>query len=540
MRYKRYVRDEKKKFRNTTRLRFLLFMIAVVGAFAYLVSGLYKLQVKKGTEYSEAAAASAVKNIVLKGTRGMITDAESVILARSEEIYNVTFYRTSADTNYGTITSSIISAIDIVERNGSSISVTPPLIRSEETGQLEYNWGTIGRISENTWNARVVLWLDNHYISYTYKDGRYTFPSPEAVYNKLKSRYIRGYDAENNVYNRIFDADTGAVLPGCEVYPEAAYSEELILKVISVYSEMQMNIFNSRPVVIAKDVNFATVSEIKGRSMVLFGMDIEVGEKRIYPKSTLAATIIGYTGPISDYDVYYRELQAQGYALTDRIGKDGIEKTMESWLSACITDRQGLKVMGKNSVGSLTEEISYTAPKDGNTVKLTIDANYQHVAEEAIAKNVATIREQQDIKLEDASWQEKNKVKIEKRDWEKYPIQLAETGVLAVMDIHKGTVLALAQYPNYDLNAMEQAGEVAQEILLDERNLLLNRATQTRAEPGSIFKMVTGLAALTNGMLTLDETISDEGKFMVFTKNEAEAPTCWTNYPQQHQDQTIV
>ena len=518
---------------------YVIFLVVLLGVFAYLIFGLYRLQINKGEDYAASAASSAVKNIVVKGTRGMITDCDGVILARSEETYNVTFYRTTADKNYGELTKSILSTIEIIENGGGSLSITLPILRNEETGLMEYNWGTVPSISEATWNYRIKSFLGNHYISYTYADGKYTFPDPYEVYKKLRSRYVRTWDPEAQSYVKIYD-DNNELIEKYKDCPEAQLSEETVLKLIAVYSEMQMNIFNSRPVVIAKDVSFAVVSEIQGRSMVLTGMDVEVGEKRIYPKATLASNIIGYTGPISDYETYYATQEAQGYALTDRIGKDGIEKTMESWLTACITERQGLKVMEKNSVGSLTNLVSYTEPSDGNTVRLTISAAYQQAAENAIAKNVYTIREVQEKKMADPDWQEKNKIKIEKRDWTTYPIQLATSGVLAVMDIHTGNVLALGQYPTFDLNAMEQGGKAAQEILLDERNLLLNRATQTRAEPGSIFKMCTGLAALTNNFLTLDETISDEGKFMVFTKLESEAPTCWTNNTQQHQDQTIV
>ncbi|MBO2517668.1 MAG: hypothetical protein CW338_10470 [Clostridiales bacterium] len=536
---KRALRSSEEQHASRFPWRFWCFIVLVLAIFAYLIFGLYRLQISKGEEYAATAASSAVKNIVIKGTRGMITDCDGVILARSEETYNVTFYRTTADKNYGELTRSILNTIDIIESGGNSLSITWPLMRNEETGLMEYNWGTIGSISEATWNYRIKTFLGNHYISYTYADGKYIFPDPMEVYKKLRTRYIRTWDPQKNAYVKIYD-ENNVLIEDYKDCDEAKLSEETVLKVIAVYSEMQMNIFNSRPVTIAKDVSFAVVSEIQGRSMVLTGMDVEVGEKRIYPKQTLASNIIGYTGPISDYETYYSTMEAQGYALTDRIGKDGIEKTMESWLTACITERQGLKVMEKNSVGSLTNLVSYTEPADGNTIRLTISAAYQQAAENAIAKNVLTIRQTQEDKMADPKWQETNKIKIEKRDWETYPIQLATSGVLAVMDIHNGTVLALAQYPTFDLNAMEQGGKAAQEILLDSRNVLLNRATQTRAEPGSIFKMVTGLAALTNGFLTLDETISDEGPFMVYTKLESEAPTCWTGNIQLHQDQTII
>ena len=59
-----------------------------------------------------------------------------------------------------------------------------------------------------------------------------------------------------------------------------------------------MNLFNSQPIVIAKDVPYETVIEIETKSMTLSGMEIAVGTKRVYPRSTLAAQVIGYMGAI--------------------------------------------------------------------------------------------------------------------------------------------------------------------------------------------------------------------------------------------------
>mgnify|MGYP002092579589 CR=1 FL=1 len=50
-------------------------------------------------------------------------------------------------------------------------------------------------------------------------------------------------------------------------------------------------------------------------------------------------------------------------------------------------------------------EISYTEPSDGNNVKLTLDVNYQTVAERAIASNVARIRDkQEDLRSPASGW----------------------------------------------------------------------------------------------------------------------------------------
>mgnify|MGYP002522359849 CR=1 FL=1 len=113
-----------------------------------------------------------------------------------------------------------------------------------------------------------------------------------------------------------------------------------MLKIMAIYSEMQMNIFNSQPIVIAKDVRYETVIEIETRSMMLPGMSIEIGTKRVYPRSNLASQIIGYTGAIPTRAMWLT-LQAKGYSYNDTIGRDGIESSMEDWLTQNSSFRKG-------------------------------------------------------------------------------------------------------------------------------------------------------------------------------------------------------
>ena len=483
--------------------RYLAFLLGILASFSLLVYGLYNLQIVNGESYAASAGTQSNKTIVLKGTRGMITDAEGVILAKSEKIYNVTFQRDNSQSSasqYKEFTEAIIETIDIIKRYGGELSVTFPIQRDEETGEWVFNFGS--GISEEATATRMSQWRSNHYLTAR------SYPTAEDCLNRLKRRYQMADDID----------------------------EMLMLEVMAVYSEMQMNIFNSLPIVIAKDIAFSAVGEIEGRSVLLPGIGIEVGEKRIYPRSTLASQIIGYTGKIQNMESYRNEYRPAGYALNDEIGLDGIEKSQENWLTACISERQGSRVMERDNNGKLTRQISYTEPQDGNNVKLTIIASYQQRAERAIQENVEWIRDQQEEKMQDGDWLEIFNI----RDWEEDPVRLAEKGVLIVMDVKTGKLLAMAQYPTYDLNAMVAGGEAAREIVADPRGLLMNYAIQTRAEPGSTFKMVTGLAALTNGVITPTTEISDGGKFMKYTRNEAEAPTCWTNHPENHKDQNIV
>ncbi|MBR6810771.1 MAG: hypothetical protein IKM64_10865, partial [Clostridia bacterium] len=70
--------------------------------FGVLVYGIFQLQITNGESHAQVTGASAIKRIPIKGSRGMITDVNSVVLAKSEKVYNVTFYRENDDWDYPT------------------------------------------------------------------------------------------------------------------------------------------------------------------------------------------------------------------------------------------------------------------------------------------------------------------------------------------------------------------------------------------------------------------------------------------------------
>ena len=112
-----------------------------------------------------------------------------------------------------------------------------------------------------------------------------------------------------------------------------------------------------------------------------------MGTKRVYPRSTLAAQVIGYIGAIPSI-AKWEELQPKGYKYSDTIGLDGIEASMEDWLTQNNDARQGYRIVERDNVGKITRELDYVEPQDGNNVKLTLYASYQQQAERALANNV--------------------------------------------------------------------------------------------------------------------------------------------------------
>ena len=515
------------KLKPGMRARYIIFVVAVFGMFAYLTYGLVQLQLVQTEEYSETAESRRTKTIALRGKRGMITDADSVILANDEYIYNVTFYKDASSltrAQYAVFSQSIVDTIEIIERNGGELSVEFVIARDPETNEWVFDFGS--GVSESVLATREEQWRSNHYLTYA---------TAEDCLNTLKKRFrLANTQAEADMWAAEEEAE------GLSYAESLVVDETTMLKVMAVYSEMQMNVFNSQPITIAENVKYETVIEVETRSMNLAGMEIAVGTKRVYPRSTLAAQVIGYIGAIpsqSSWETY----QAKGYSYNDKIGRDGIESSMEDWLTQNSSLKQGSRVVERDNYSQIVRELSYTEPQDGNNVKLTLIASYQQQAERAIADNVARTRDRQEELMVDEGWLEDNKTDIANRNWEKYPLALAEHGVMLVLDM-EGRVLAMANYPTYDLNALVAAGDEAMDILSDPRNLLMNYAIHARGTPGSIFKMVTGIAALAEGELLPTERISDMGYFTLYNKDKSTAPKCWINQNSlyQHANQTIV
>lgn len=515
--------------------RYLAFVLILLAMFAYLLSGLVNLQLKASEEYADQAESGRTKTITLRGKRGSIVDAEAVTLAEDELIYNVTFYRDgsqSSSQSYAAFTSSILETIDIVEKNGGTMALSSVFKRDEETGEWVFNFGS--GVSESVLAKRESQWRSNNYLTRMSSYG-----TAEQCIAALKKRYRMANSEEEAAAARAEEraASTDKTKTIADIY---VVDEETMLKVMAIYSEMQMNVFNSQPIVIAKDVRYETVIEVETRSMKLSGMEIAVGTKRIYPRSTLASQIIGYIGAIPSQSMW-ETLKAKGYSYNDTIGRDGIESSMEDWLTQNSSLRQGSRVVERDQRSRIVRELSYTEPQDGNNVKLTLIASYQQQAERAIADNVNNTRTRQEALMVSDDWLEANKSDIAVRDWEKYPMDLAEHGCMIVLDM-EDRVLAMANYPTYDLNALVAGGKEAIAILSDERNLLLNYGIHARGTPGSIFKMVTSMAALSEGELTVTERITDNGYYTKYNSDLNTAPKCWigNNYRWKHANQTIV
>lgn len=89
------------------------------------------------------------------------------------------------------------------------------------------------------------------------------------------------------------------------------------------------------------------------------------------------------------------------------------------------------------------------------------------------------------------------------------------TGSVVVSDVNSGEVLALVTYPSYDNNELVNTfnNEYYNKLLEDPTTPLVNRPLMQKKAPGSTLKMITAIAGLETGVITLDTQIRDKGIF---------------------------
>lgn len=475
--------------------------MGVIMALVFSVFGwrLYDLQIANQETYAAQAEEKKQKTLTLTGSRGKILDRNAVPLAYNQRSFEVQFYRDpsrSTQADRKAYTQSIMEVIEIVEKNGKETIDEFWLERNEE-GEWQFNTGTTNEAANET---RISQWRGNFMLNST---------PVEDLFDQLCINY--GIPEE--------------------------LSEEEKIKILAIWQEIQMNAYLSKPVTIAYNVDFQTVSEIEARSMDLDGVSIAESSERVYPKGSLAAHVIGYVGKITSEEdlAAYKE---KGYSNDALVGQTGIESSMEDQLSPYANNRQGEQVVEVNRRGKIVRQLSYTAPVDGDSVQLTLDSQLQAVLEQALEDNINEINKEQQKIIKTERWQKQNEDILKEYEEQGKEIQLAQTGAAVAMDPNTGEVLAMASYPSYDLGILTGTvdKQAWNEVVNDERYPLLNRAIATRDTPGSIFKLCTALAGLMEGVITPETEIYDattyEGTDVVHP------PRCWSST--SHGNQNVV
>lgn len=266
----------------------------------------------------------------------------------------------------------------------------------------------------------------------------------------------------------------------------------------------------ANPFIFTRDADRELVLELSGNEWLLRGVRPVYGYEREYATG-YAAHILGYTGRIwaEEYETY----SALGYAMNDTVGKEGAEKAFESYLRG--TD--GRVTYELDEDGRVVDQKVRSEAAAGNNIMLTLDLKLQAAVEEALASQIGLM------------------VARGLEDPEEYPTDVGG-GAAVVIDVNSGEILAIASYPTFDLATYnEKYNELAANELLP----MFNRAVSGIYSPGSMFKVVTSVACLEEGVIEPDTVIEDLGRYTLYDDFQ---PECWiySDYGVTHGDQTVV
>lgn len=325
-----------------------------------LVGRLFYLQIVKGEDYLENYELQIRRTKDIPATRGNIFDRNGELIAYNELAYSVTIEDTiPTDTNAeekNKILNGILDKVlTIVESNGDSVIDSFGIIL-DSAGEYQF--------AETNETLRLRFVADVYGEPYVddLSEERREQSAGEIMHYLCSERY--GLDDEDN---------------------DPAY----ILKMVNMRYAMGLNSYQQYlATTLASDVSAETAAAIMENQDSLTGVDITEDSLRRYPDGEYFASIIGYTGKISqeEYDALDSD-EKKRYSLSDIVGKSGLEQTFDSVLKG----DKGEQTFYVDNLGKVTDIVSTKDPKAGNDVYLTIDKNLQITAYKLLEEKLAGI-----------------------------------------------------------------------------------------------------------------------------------------------------
>ena len=237
------------------------------------------------------------------------------------------------------------------------------------------------------------------------------------------------------------------------------------------------------PILVKTAVHEDQVATLLERPHEFPGVSVVGTYLRDYENRALAAQVLGYVGEISPEEL--KRLEQDGYRGGEKIGKTGVEAAFDTYLRG----KAGTAQLRVDSLGRPLGRFTDGRPaQPGNNVRLTIDIGLQRAAERALRYGIRLARGND--------------------EWN------ANGGAIVALDPRKGAVLAMASNPTYKPSVYvgrvdpKKLEPLTVEKVAKERNYPgINRAIAGVYPPGSTFKPLTALAAISDDLLSPYEYI---------------------------------
>jgi len=233
-------------------------------------------------------------------------------------------------------------------------------------------------------------------------------------------------------------------------------------------------------VVISENIGHEDLLVLETKINDLKGCELSQKTVRNYLFGSVFSQVLGYTGRINQ-DEYS---ESENYAISDTIGKLGLEKYYESYLRG--TPGQSKTI--KSATGEKESSEIVAEPIAGNNLVLNIDADLQQAVYNALESSIKNLG--------------------------------AKKGAAVAMNPKTGAILALVSYPSYDDNLFSGGISTEEYNQIEKEESLFNRAIQAQYPTGSTIKPFEASGALQEKLISPDKQINDIGYIEVKSQND--------------------
>ncbi len=492
--------------------RYVHILIIILAVLLLLAGFLHNLTIDEYLKYSELSLQWRIRKMEIPASRGEITDIKGNVLAKNAVGYSIKLNSSMIPTDE--FSEQCIRMYDFFESRGEKQQEFPIYI---EDGIYKYRFDEnirqwlVKSGYEDDWSARDVFEYEKsaYYIDKELSDyeamklllSRSIYLPISTIGMKFteqiaKEQFLQSYGIDidtppKQAFEEIRSLRSFRISE--ELAPEEAYK-------IMVYRHLvrEKGDLKYEPIEVAPQVSLETAVLVAERAHEFPGLYSDFTVRREYSGGDLASHIVGYIGKIATENEIEYFVDGKGYNRYDSVGKTGIEYVMDDVLHG----RTGFKyieadVNGKYIGEVNAEDYGLTTEKQskGSNIQLTIDIELQQKLKNTIIEFLGNL-------------QTGNLVKSKWGDYSMKKYATAETAAVAIADVKTGKIYGAYSYPSYDSMVFMDGITKEDWDLLNPSNSrnpiaarpLLDLTAMMAVQPGSTYKMITGYAALTQGL----------------------------------------
>jgi penicillin-binding protein 2 len=480
-------------------MQLLVSRIIILLMFVVLVARLYQLQLvsAESDRYRYTTDVRTTRYVPLRPIRGEILASDGKTkLAETMPIYQVSLRPADLPTDPAERDRVFASVSDLLGLSNTLV-ISPTSALTDDAALVS--------------DLRQGLGIDSAQIARNSGDDVFTMTVPEGL--------------------------TGAAVRLSDVYSHTIGLENPIEGLVA-----RSDVPGYRPLLVESNVPREVALVIRENAASLPGVLIEQDYERRYPLSPhiqSLSQVLGYIGRVSQCELVRQnparswitglldsignavqcgiirkqvnpfQLGMPRYLDDDRIGKDGIESSFESELRGQL----GVETVIVDALGwPVRSPEVLQAPRDGNSLVLTLDVALQYQTETILRNWIAESERRRQIMPDSMSY---------KREYS--PII---SGVAIVSEVRTGRILAMVSLPSYDNNiwgpgrnnelaALLYPTDPEAQKAIRRAAPLTNRAIAGQYPPGSTIKQFDAVIALQRGVITPDTRVRDPGKLVV-------------------------